>query len=106
MPSQIGYSQELEMAHFKPAEPEWTPPVSADVRAAWTGTYSGRPDLPLRVEAGAFHGRLVYFQPVWPWTRSTGLTPDLPTASQTLSSFAYFVGAIFVVIAAIWIAHY
>ena len=70
-----------------------------------TGTYSGRSDLPLRVEAGAFHGRLVYFQPVWPCTRSTGLTPDLPTASQTLTSIAYFVGAIFVVIA-VWIAHY
>jgi Protein kinase domain len=97
---------QLDMVRFKPTEPQWTPPVATDARVAWTGTYSGATDLPLRVEAGAFHGRLVYFQPVWPWTRSTSLTPDPPTASQSFSYIAYFVGAIFVIIAAIWIAHY
>jgi hypothetical protein len=96
----------LDMAQFKPVTPEWTPPVAADVRAAWTGPYTGRPDLPIRVEAASFHGRPVYFQILWPWSRSARLTPQAPTTSQTIGNVArYALGGI-VLIAAIWVALY
>jgi serine/threonine-protein kinase len=52
----------LDIAEFRPADPEWNALVDTDLRAAWTGTYPGRPDLPLRVEAGAWRGRPVFFR--------------------------------------------
>jgi hypothetical protein len=88
-----------------PVAPEWSPPVATDTRAAWTGFYGDRPDLPVRVEAAAFHRRPVYFQVFWPWNTNRS-TPAVPTGSQTLRSFAnYALGAI-VLIVALGIAYY
>jgi predicted Ser/Thr protein kinase len=56
----------LDAARFAPAEPEWTPPVMADARVAWTGTYSETPEIKLRIEAAAFHGKPVSFITVLP----------------------------------------
>ncbi len=39
-----------------------TPPVFADETAAWKGTYSERPDVSIRVEAGLYRGRPVFFR--------------------------------------------
>lgn len=39
-----------------------TPPVFADETAAWEGTYPERPDVPIRVEAGLYRGRPVFFR--------------------------------------------
>jgi hypothetical protein len=50
-------------------QPWWTPPAYADARAARDGTYPGRPDLPLHVEAASFRGRPVYFEVAGPWGR-------------------------------------
>ncbi len=96
----------LDMRDFKSAEPEWTPLVATEARAAWVGNYAGRSDVPVRIEAASFHARPVYFQVLWPWTRSTRLTPQAPSASQTASSVAYYIAAAIVLIAALWIAHY
>jgi serine/threonine-protein kinase len=52
----------LDVSQFRPADPEWTSLVDADLRVAWTGTYPGRTDLPLRVEAGAWRGKPVFFK--------------------------------------------
>ena len=96
----------LDMAKFTPTAPEWSPSVVTDTRAAWTGVYKDRSDLPVRVEAASFHNRPVYFQVLWPWTPSNRFTPRVPTGSQALRSFLnYVIGAI-VLISALWIAHY
>jgi serine/threonine-protein kinase len=70
----------LDQSSFTAAEPQWTPLASWDERAAWTGTYPEQTDLPIRLEAAAYRGRLVYFQIIEPWT------PALrkPAAQQTL----------------------
>src|SRR5262249_43344717 len=47
----------LDPTRFTPAEPKWTPPTAFDARAAWTGTATDRPDVPLRIEAAAWRGR-------------------------------------------------
>jgi serine/threonine-protein kinase len=52
----------LDIAQFRRADPEWNLLVDANERVAWTGTYPGRPDLPLRVEAGAWRGQPVFFK--------------------------------------------
>jgi hypothetical protein len=77
-----------------------------DARAAWTGLYRDRADLPVRIEAGSFHNRPVYFQVLWPWTPAVRLGRAVPDTSRSLRSTAnYVIGAI-VFIAALWIAHY
>jgi serine/threonine-protein kinase len=54
---------------LNPVLPEWAPPVFADRRAAWTGSWPGQPNVPLRIEAAAAGGRPVSLQLVLPWTR-------------------------------------
>ncbi|HEV8039240.1 MAG TPA: serine/threonine-protein kinase [Bryobacteraceae bacterium] len=51
----------LDLARFKPVEPEWAPPVMADARMAWLGNYPEMPEIPIRVEAAAYHGRPVSY---------------------------------------------
>jgi hypothetical protein len=50
-----------------PVQPEWAPPVFADRRAAWTASWSGRPDVALRIEAAASGGRPVSLRVIEPW---------------------------------------
>jgi hypothetical protein len=57
--------------------PHWTPQGFADARAAWEGSYPDRPDVAIRVEAAAYHGRPVSFVLVGPWTRPTRMEPFL-----------------------------
>jgi serine/threonine-protein kinase len=97
---------QLDMSQFKPVEPEWTPLVATEIRAAWTGPYAGRSDLKVRIEAASFHGKPVYFQVLWPWTRSTRLTPDAQDSAQTIRNVAYFLVGAALLIAALWLAHY
>ena len=59
----------LPVERFAPAAPHWIPPTFADARAAWTGKYPDRPDVPLRIEAAAALGKPVYFEMIAPWTR-------------------------------------
>jgi serine/threonine protein kinase len=96
----------LDPAKFTSAAPEWSSSVVTDTRAAWTGLYKNRADLPVRIEAASFHNRPVYFQVLWPWTQAARLAGAAPNSSRTLRSFInYAIGAI-VFIAALWIAHY
>src|SRR5262249_8726097 len=71
----------LPPTRFSAAEPQWTPPVFADARAAWTRAYRDRPDVPIRVEAASAFGKPVYFEIVAPWTRPTNEGPDARTTS-------------------------
>ena len=56
----------LDPARFTASDPELTPPVMADSRAAWTGSYPEAPDVRVRIEAAAFHGKPVNFTTVLP----------------------------------------
>ena len=73
--SRLLAAAELDATLLAPAEPEWNPLVDCDQRAAWTGTYPGQPDVPVRVEAGSFAGKPVYFTVVAPWTRASRMLP-------------------------------
>jgi hypothetical protein len=65
---------DLDISKFQTTAPQWVPVVDTDSSAAWTGTYPDHPDLPIRVEAAAWHGKPVYFDIIWPWTKPTRLT--------------------------------
>ena len=72
----------FEPSAWKPVAPRWTPPVYADARAAWEGTWPNRPDLPVRLEAGAFRGKPVYFEAIYPWTRPARTVSSALTAAE------------------------
>ncbi len=61
----------LDLAAFTPAAPEWTPTMYADTRVAWTGPLPGIPGQQMRIEAGSYRGKPVYFHPVAPWTTTS-----------------------------------
>jgi serine/threonine-protein kinase len=69
---------------FAPAAPEWTGLAATDTRAAWTGTVAELGDIPLRLEAGAFAGRITYVQAIGPWTKPTHVAPPVPTITQRM----------------------
>jgi serine/threonine protein kinase len=69
----------LDMRAFAPVAPQWVPLVFADERAAWEGRLPDRPDLTFRLEAAAYHGRVVYFGITGPWTRSARSEPSRPS---------------------------
>jgi serine/threonine-protein kinase len=60
----------LPQAAFRPVPPEWTPPVAVDRRAAWVGEAPELPGVPLRLEAGAYRGSIVWLRTVGPWTQT------------------------------------
>jgi hypothetical protein len=67
---------------WPPAQPMWTPPVYSDARAAWTGSLTERPDIPMRIEAAAYRSKPVYFELIGPWTRPSRMQPHHATASE------------------------
>jgi hypothetical protein len=83
----------LDRAAFRVVEPEWMPLAWGDTRAAWVGTYPGRPNLPLRVEAAAYRGKPIYFDLVRPWDRPERMQAYKPKgqerAGQLLALFFF-----------------
>jgi hypothetical protein len=77
----------LDLSQFKPVPPQWVPPAFADSRAAWEGKYpSGEP---LRLEAAAYRGKLVYFQMIGPWTRPAQIHQDPLTKGRKIARGVY-----------------
>jgi len=66
----------LDERRFHAVEPQRIPPIGADRRYAWSGTYAEAPQIPLRVEAASCGGKPVFFRVLPPWTR-----PRDPAAS-------------------------
>ncbi len=67
----------IDPASLRSAPPRWTPPTYADERAAWEGTYPGRSDWMMRVEAAAHRSRPVSFEVMGPWVE-----PPAPVGSS------------------------
>ncbi|MEO8499776.1 MAG: serine/threonine-protein kinase, partial [Vicinamibacteria bacterium] len=79
-----GWAVLLAEAGFDPAAlrstpPRWSPPVASDAKEAWEGSYPGQPDVPMYIEAAAFHGRPVWFDVKGPWD----LAPAGPVAESS-----------------------
>jgi serine/threonine protein kinase len=96
----------LDPAKFTPMPPEWTAAVMTDARAAWTGPYRDRTDLNIRIEAASFHGRPVFFQILFPWTRPNRYTVEASTLTDKLRSLGVYALGILVLISALCFAYY
>ena len=78
----------LDAVTFNETPSQWVPKRYADQRKAWVGPMPGKPDIKLRVEAGAYRGRPSFFQVVGPWTRRPRMAD--PQQSQTGASIIRF----------------
>ena len=78
----------LEQGSYTEVESQWTPPFFADERKAWDGPNVDHPDIPVRIEAAAFHGKPVYFDIVFPWDRPARQTqPSQTTSNNVINIF-------------------
>ncbi len=59
----------LDTGALTPVAPRWAAPVDSDRKAAWDGAYAGQPEIPVHVEAAAYHGKPVWFEVQGPWVR-------------------------------------
>ncbi len=85
----------LESSRFTSTQPLWNPDSMFDARAAWTGTTAKLPDVPLRVEAAAYKGKVVFFKLIAPWTRPDSLqTADTRPVIIILIPVVLVVGAL------------
>jgi hypothetical protein len=76
----------LDAKDFHATPPQWTPLVTSDARQAWLGTWPGHPDLPLRVEAAAFRGKVVFFDLYAPWDKPDRMQEDPRTTPEKVRS--------------------
>jgi hypothetical protein len=77
----------LDPSQLEPATPTWVPPFFADSRAAWTGAWPDRPDIPIRVEAAGYRGRPIWFRVIEPWTRPERMEPYQLTPGQQVTKY-------------------
>ena len=74
----------FDPTRLKRTEALFTPPVFADTRAASTGSYPGREDLSVRIEAASAGKRLVAFRIVHPWTKPARMDARTPRTSEKI----------------------
>ena len=70
----------LDLKNFQPVTSTWVPLHAYDERAAWEGIDAAHPNDKIHVEAAAFHGKLVYFDTIYPWDASG--RQEQPSESQ------------------------
>ena len=91
----------LAPGDFHPVAPQWTPPTFADQRMAWEGPMPGWPEQTVRLEAGAYRGRIVFFQTVNPWTEPTAMREEPRSRAQRWSQgFVAIVVLVVLIVAA------
>jgi hypothetical protein len=86
----------LNLEHFKTTAPQLGVSTQADARAAWTGSYPGRSDLPVRVEATASAGTVTSFEVVFPWTNREPPLPQPTSYANAVLVIIFSIGPILV----------
>ncbi len=76
----------LQKSAYHSVASEWTPLAWGDSRAAWLGAVPSNPEIPERIEAAADHGRPIYFDVIYPWTKADRSVPFTQTAQEKLST--------------------
>lgn len=86
----------LDLEHFKTTAPQLGVSTEADARAAWTGSYPGRRDLPVRVDATASAGTVTSFEVVFPWTNREPPLPQPTSYANAVLVIIFSIGPILV----------
>ncbi len=85
---------QIDPNQFTTTEPRWTPDNYCDERAAWEGHFLGQPDIPIRIEAGAYRGTPTFFQLVGPWTKPGRMEQRPETLGRKIGN-VIFLGVLF-----------
>mgnify|MGYP002623125233 FL=1 len=72
---------------FTPTAPRWMPESYCDERAAWEGRFDGQPDVPIRLEAGAYRGEPTFFRIIEPWTKPYRMEEEATTTGDYVAQF-------------------
>ena len=94
----------LDPSKLQAVTPEWAPPVVVDRRAAWTGTYEGQPDAPVRLEAASYRGRPVWLRTIHPWTRPAGATSGETSVLVRTAALSVTTLAVAILVAGVFLA--
>ena len=81
---------EIDVTTLKEVAPNWTPPNAFDERKAWEGVMPDHKEIPLRVEAASFHGKLVFFKLIFPWTKPNSVDAESYTTRDWAGVFVFF----------------
>ncbi len=86
----------LDVAKFESVASTFVPLHAYDARAAWDGADPIHPELRTHVEAAAFHGKLIYFETIYPWDQPT--RQELPPESGGQRALTISVIAVFMIV--------
>ncbi len=94
----------LDIANFQSVASRFVPLHAYDMRAAWDGADPAHPELQNHVEAAAFHGKLIYFETIYPWDQPTRqeLLPE--SGSQRILSISVIAVYLIVLVGSVLIA--
>jgi len=93
----------LDPAALKPAAPRWAAPVDSDRKAAWEAVMPGE-GMAVRVEAAAYHGRVVWFELQPPWLKPERMPSNDSSARVPVGGASLVVLALAVPFGAVLIA--
>jgi len=94
---------QFDIRRFSRVEPRSIALDVTDQRIAWTGEYGSPMSVPVHVEAGAYQGRPVYFEVLFPWTTGGGESRE--RSASTLPRYWTFVGLTLLVVMAVFARH-
>jgi len=94
----------LDPSKLVAEEPTWVPPVYADSRTAWVGSYPDAPDIEIRIEAAAFQGRPVAMRLLEPWNRTRIEETAAAAARTRVGATVQYVTYNLMILAAILVA--
>jgi hypothetical protein len=80
----------LPLDKYVVTEPQWTPAMYADERAAWEGSHVDHPEIPVRIEAASFKGQVVHFAVIFPWDPPLRQEEQTSGAGQRLATILLF----------------
>jgi Protein kinase domain len=93
----------LDPAALKPAAPRWAAPVDSDRKVAWDAVLPGE-GMAVRVEAAAYHGRVVWFELQPPWLKPESMPSNDSNARVPVGDASLVVLALAVPFGAVLIA--
>ncbi len=93
----------LKESDYRITQPEWTPLAWGDTRAAWLGAVAAHPEIPERIEAAANHGKPIYFDVIYPWTKADRSVPFTQTPREKISSAVLLVLFISLVVTGVFV---
>ncbi len=93
----------LKESDYRIAQPEWTPLAWGDARAAWLGAVPVHPEIPERIEAAANHGKPIYFDVIYPWTKADRSVPFTQTLREKISSAVLVILFISLVVSGVFV---